>query len=359
MIGNGSYLKEDVTFLLKDLKDLNLELDNETREKLKSSGVHYSKMLPIESAPKEKYFKVYEDVMDRNAEDMARYIAELAHRIIRAKGENVVLVSLARAGTPVGVLLSRYMNNIMCLNIVHYSVSIIRGVGIDINALKYIANNHPESRIQFVDGWTGKGAITKTLKESCNHARDMLCIDIDDDLAVVADPGGCAEIYATREDWLLPNACFNSTISGLVSRTVYDDEFIGSDEFHGAKYYSEFSDIDESLNFVNRISDRFNIVDYDISDVSELDWRGIKFVDEVAKEFDIKDINLIKPSIGETTRVMLRRVPRLILVNDIRNKDLEHIIMLARESDVTIVERPGMPYACCGIIKEVDGDTNK
>ena len=37
---------------------------------------------------------------------------------------------------------------------------------------------------------------------------------------MLADPGHCCELYGTRDDFLIPSACLNATVSGLVSRTV-------------------------------------------------------------------------------------------------------------------------------------------
>ena len=37
------------------------------------------------------------------------------------------------------------------------------------------------------------------------------------DLAVLADPGHCVRTFGTRDDFLIPSACLNSTVSGLVS----------------------------------------------------------------------------------------------------------------------------------------------
>ncbi len=42
--------------------------------------------------------------------------------------------------------------------------------------------------------------------------------------------------FGTREDFLIPSACLNSTVSGLVSRTVLNDDLIGPADFHGAKF---------------------------------------------------------------------------------------------------------------------------
>ena len=35
----------------------------------------------------------------------------------------------------------------------------------------------------------------------------------------------------------------------------------------------------------------------------------------IGKKYGISDVNFVKPGIGETTRVLLRRVPNLILID--------------------------------------------
>lgn len=75
----------------------------------------------------------------------------------------------------------------------------------------------------------------------------------------------------------------------------------------------------------------------------------------MAKEYQVEDINLIKPGIGEATRVLLRRVPWMILVNE-RYKDsreLKHLVRLAQEKHVPIEAYPLRHYKCCGIIKKI------
>ena len=67
----------------------------------------------------------------------------------------------------------------------------------------------------------------------------------DSSLAVLADPCGYSNVYGIRDDFLIPSACLNSTVSGLVSRTVLRDDLIGKDDFHGAKFYKELKDVDE------------------------------------------------------------------------------------------------------------------
>lgn len=356
----GSYLTDDVTFLLKELTGVVVEQDNETRERLKAEGVHYSTMLPIEYTPTGEYMALYNKFVEDFGKDMAFMVGVLARRIVAAKSENVVLVSLARAGTPVGVLLKRYMRDVMGIDVAHYSISIVRGVGIDYNAVKYIVSNHPESRIQFVDGWTGKGAITKEMKKSDDVLRNTYGIEIDMDLAVLADPGHCADIYATREDALIPSSCLNSTVSGLMSRTVYNEEWIGEDDFHGSKYYKDLEVADVSIAFIESIESHFvsnesRVMETFLNDDMDTSilWTGLKYVESVQREYGISDINLIKPGVGETTRVLLRRVPWRILVKSLDEPMIAHILVLAEEFNVDVIENPDMPYACCGIIKDL------
>ena len=71
----------------------------------------------------------------------------------------------------------------------------------------------------------------------------------------------------------------------------------------------------------------------------------------IAEEFGITDINLVKPGVGETTRVLLRRVPWQILVRPDRAADLEHVKVLAAQRGVPVVERDDLPYSCIGLIK--------
>ena len=84
---------------------------------------------------------------------------------------------------------------------------------------------------------------------------------------------------------------------------------------------------------------------------------GIDVVKKIIKAYDIKDINYIKPGIGEATRVLLRRVPWKILINN-NYKDspeLKHIYQLAREKnvDIEISKVNLLNYKVCGIIKDI------
>lgn len=76
---------------------------------------------------------------------------------------------------------------------------------------------------------------------------------------------------------------------------------------------------------------------------------------EIAGWFHLSNINLIKPGIGETTRVLLRRVPWKILIDKNCKDDvsLKHIMKLAEEKDVAIEYYSLGNYKACGIIKSM------
>ncbi|NIK78903.1 hypothetical protein FHS15_004049 [Paenibacillus castaneae] len=363
----GSYKQDDVVFLLKDLSHVQLEGKTEDREASIQSGGHYSESLPIEYQPTEAYIRLFHDTMQDSALKIAEAVGIVSEWIVKKHGFDIVLASLARAGTPIGILIKRYIKHAYGVNLPHYSISIIRGKGIDENAMLYINQNHEGKRIQFVDGWTGKGAIRKVLIEACEDMKQKYGLDINDELAVLADPAYCASMYGTREDFLIPSACLNSTISGLISRTVLRSDLIGPDDFHGAKFYSEWSDADLSNLFIDTICSYYDGVQSSSEAEAEqlnsdpnaslVTWRGMQAIQQIQEEFSISDVNFIKPGVGETTRVLLRRVPWKILVDRLDNPLLKHVLLLARDRGVPVEEYPNMSYSCCGIIKAMKGES--
>lgn len=356
----STYKKDDVIFLLKDISDMIVEEDNMTREKKIQSGTHYSEMIPIEYQVSDEYLNLYRTKLKENKEKLAFAIGVMSEKILKRHDKNVVLVSLARAGTPIGILAKRYIKQRYNLDLPHYTISIIRDRGIDINAIKYIINKHKDSsKIQFIDGWTGKGTIANELKKACDELEGIFNMKFDSSLAVLADPCGYSNVYGIREDFLIPSACLNSTVSGLVSRTVLRDDLIGKDDFHGAKFYKELKYVDESNNYLDTISACFKN-EYQNIDETMNDWTediitkvGNCDVKNIKQKYDIEDVNFIKPGVGETTRVLLRRIPYKILVDDLNNQKLKHILILAKEKNVEVEEFDFKAYSCCGIIKNM------
>ncbi len=344
----SSYNEEDVILLLKDISGLVRPQPTEERERLIQSGRHYSEMLPIEYVPTDRYLRIYKETLDIYSETVAQAVGRLADRIMEKKGADVVLVSLARAGIPIGILVKRYIKFKYGVNAPHYSLSIIRGRGIDHNAMGYLLGRYQAEQLLFVDGWIGKGAILNELK------KDIAVYEgVSSEIAVVADPANVTELCGTHEDILIPSSCLNCTVSGLISRTFLRDDIIGEDDFHGAVFYEELKDADLSYEFIDAIERKFTLLPG--PDGSQALGSGIDEVQEVAKEYQVEDINLIKPGIGEATRVLLRRVPWKILVDE-RYKDsreLKHLVRLAKEKHVPIEAYPLRHYKCCGIIKKI------
>ncbi|MEU7298784.1 phosphoribosyltransferase [Streptomyces sp. NPDC007206] len=356
----SSYPPEEVGWLLQDLSDVTLEAPTEEREEaIQSGGAHYAESLPVEYQPSEQYQELFHAALDTSAARIAQAVGVVTETVVAERSPRPVLVSLARAGTPVGILMRRWARFRHGLDLPHYAVSIVRGRGIDANALRWLAAHHDPRDVVFVDGWTGKGAITRELAQAVEEFEAKEGITgFDPEIAVLADPGSCVRTYGTREDFLIPSACLNSTVSGLISRTVLRADLVGPDDFHGAKFYRELAGADVSVAFLDAVAARFpEVADAVGTAVKELmaedrtpTWAGWRAVERISEEYGIHDVNLVKPGVGETTRVLLRRVPWKILARAGAGADLDHVRLLAEQRGVPVEEVGELPYSCVGLI---------
>lgn len=347
----SSYLEEDVTLLLKDISNLVEPMDTRERERLIQSGVHYCEMLPLEYKPTQKYINIYNKMLDVFSGSTAKAASIVSQKIWEKNGKNIVIISLARAGTPIGILIKRYIKMKYKVIVPHYSISIIRGRGIDTNAMDYILSKHEPASIVFVDGWIGKGAIINELKKELAGYPE-----VNANVAVLADPAHMTELCGTHEDILIPSSCLNSTVSGLISRTFLRTDIIGVHDFHGAAYFGNLKNEDRTYEFINSVEKEF-IFDDLLPQGEEIQKsiNGFEEVTMIADKYLIDNINLVKPGIGETTRVLLRRVPWKILVNNkyADSIELNHIMQLADEKNVPIEYVSMENYKCCGLIKKM------
>ncbi|MHB9862132.1 phosphoribosyltransferase [Streptomyces sp. YIM S03343] len=356
----SSYAPEEVGWLLQDLSDVTLEAPTEEREEaIQSGGAHYAESLPVEYQPSEQYQALFHAALEESAGRIAHAVGVVTETVLAEGSPRPVLVSLARAGTPVGVLMRRWAQYRHGLDLPHYAVSIVRGRGIDANALRWLAAHHDPRDVVFVDGWTGKGAITRELTQAIEEFGKTEGISgFNPEIAVLADPGSCVRTYGTREDYLIPSACLNSTVSGLISRTVLRADLVGPDDFHGAKFYRELAGTDVSAVFLDAVCARFpeadDTVDTAVKELLAADrtptWEGWAAVERISEEYGIHDMNLVKPGVGETTRVLLRRVPWKILARAGAGADLAHVRLLAEQRGVPVEEVDGLPYTCVGLI---------
>lgn len=368
----GSYRPDDVTFLLKRLEPLPF-VDVARKEQLIQSGQrHYSEMLSPEALPSARYLAVFKAACEANRVQMARDCLKLAALIAARRSGTITLVSLVRAGTPVGVILKHLLAQVLGREAAHYSVSIVRDRGIDEVALRHIlSQGHAPESIVFIDGWTGKGVISRVLEEAVDGFNQRHGTAIDKGLYVLSDLAGTAACAASSLDYLIPSSILNATVSGLVSRSVLN-ESIGPGDFHGCVYYEQFEAHDVSCEFADSLIAEGVTLSRTAGNDGNDGNDGLntptpmnrahaaavssKFLRSAMAAHGISDVNLIKPGIGEATRVLLRRVPRLLIVRDANAPDVAHLTLLAAEKSVPVIVDTALPYQAVSLIQSaLDG----
>jgi hypothetical protein len=147
-------------------------------------------------------------------------------------------------------------------------------------------------------------------------------------------------------------------VSGLVSRTVLNPALLRPGQFHGAKFYGDLASVDVSERFLDVITERFPDVaatvahDWPIAQAADRTptWSGWRDVEALCAEYEIGDVNLVKPGVGETTRVLLRRVPWVVLARTGAGSELDHVRLLAERRGVPVREVDGLTFSCVGLI---------
>ena len=285
----------------------------------------------------------------------------LAMLIAARRTGAITLVSLARAGTPVGVVLKQLLATVLQREVVHYSVSIIRDRGIDQVALDHIlAAGHAPESIVFIDGWTGKGVISRELEAAIAEFNARRGTHIDGGLYVLSDLAGSAACAASCDDYLIPSSILNATVSGLVSRSILN-EAIGPGDFHGCVVYDQFAAHDQSQRFADDLVACARAMAPLAGAVTAVDKEQAGAVSRhymraALARHDIVDANMIKPGIGEATRVLLRRSPRLLIVRDRGAPEVAHLLLLAEEKNIPVQVDPVLPYHAVSLIRSaLDG----
>ena len=367
---SGSYLPSEVTLLLDIVSaDSVNDISPTQKEALIQSGQrHYSDMLTLEKPPSATHEALYNQALAAGKQRMANDVTSLAfslHQLFHAcvsASQPLILVSLVRAGLPIGVLLQKALSDASAsyaLASQHYGVSIIRDRGLDPVALQHILQQHPRSPIVFVDGWTGKGAIYGELQRSLAQITDkrqqaQLFHQGDGviPLVTLADPAGVAWLSASNDDWLMPASLLNSTVSGLISRTLYCEP---SDGLHQAVYYDKLQPWDRSGEFIQTIDGLRQQTPLPTPLTGKLlpTFATQSVIDDLAARFAISNRNRIKPTIAEATRAILRRDPECVLVNEMAvGQDTALLRHLCKEKNIQLIEDASIaPYQAVTIIK--------
>lgn len=368
---SGSYLPAEVTLLLDIVSaDSVNDISPTQKEALIQSGQrHYSDMLTLEKPPSATHEALYNQALMAGKQRMANDVTSLAfslHQLFHAcvsDSQPLILVSLVRAGLPLGVLLQKALSDASAsyaLASQHYGVSIIRDRGLDPVALQYILQQHPRSPIVFVDGWTGKGAIYGELQRSLakiTDKRQQAQLFHQGDgvipLVTLADPAGVAWLSASNDDWLMPASLLNSTVSGLISRTLYREP---SDGLHQAVYYDKLQPWDRSGEFIQTIDALRQQTPLSTPLTGKLlpIFATQSVIDDLAARFAISNRNRIKPTIAEATRAILRRDPECVLVNEMADgQDTALLRHLCEEKNIQLIADTSIaPYQAVTIIKD-------
>lgn len=353
---SGSYLEQDITFLLKPL---NMEMtDVKTKEALIQSGQkHYSEMLSLEKPPSRLHLDIFHQALAFGGARMAKETLALAQTLAQSiNSRPLVLVSLVRAGVPMAVSLMRALR-LLNIEAVHYGISIIRDRGIDTVALDKIEQKHGTQGICFIDGWTGKGAIAGELNKALINRSGY---PKNTRLVVLADPGGCSWLAASGDDWLIPFGVMGAPISGLVSRSVWH-----ATDLHGCVVYNNLRNYDCSRTFVDEIEAHMKKILTQTADIESkvldeqvklrLQIQCQQVIETLAKKYEISSVNRIKPGIAEATRAVMRRVPEYVLVRDKSDADVQLLLYLAEKVGVQVTEVGDLTgnYRAITIIKQV------
>ncbi|KAA9000142.1 cysteine protease StiP family protein [Affinibrenneria salicis] len=351
---SGSYRPGDVQFLLKPVEMEMTPVD--VKEQLIQSGArHYSDMLSQEPEPTAYHLELYAKALEQGAERLAREVIALAKALAARFGDTpIVLASLVRAGVPLGVMLQQTLRA-MGKTSWHYGISIIRDRGIDEAALTYIEQRHGTEGLVFVDGWTGKGAITQQLTRSLAGRPGY---PDQPRLVVLADPCGCSWLAATDDDWLIPFGIMGAPVSGLISRSIWQAHGL-----HGCVRCDHLARFECSRQLAETVAgwrERLGT-----SSVAASQWdsgekiallaQSQRLVRTLAERYGITNLNRIKPGIAEATRAVLRRVPDHILVRSRRDPDVALLVYLAQQKKIEITEVGELlgQYRAVTIIKKV------
>lgn len=349
MTFHGSYHQDDVTFLLKPAAIDYVDVA-EKEQLIQSGRRHYSEMLSPEKVPSPTYMRLYDQALARNARRLNGDIRRVASDMLENVAGVPVIVSLARAGTPIGVLLQRTFLR-AGLQTSHYSVSIIRGRGIDMVAMEEIAARHGKRDIVFVDGWTGKGAIATELQSALQGT------GIVPRLAVVADPAGCAKMASTTDDYVIPSGILNGIVSGLVSRSVLNDDVVGVGDYHACLHQTHLAEHDRTLAFIDAIMAAEPVIEgtkWTPAEAARARTASARTISDIMREQHVDDVNRVKPGIAEATRAILRRLPHSVHLRDEGDVDTLHVVELAREANVPIHRLPAeSPYRAITVIRSV------
>lgn len=130
--------------------------------------------------------------------------SQIAHH---HRPDNLLFIAILRAGIPIAKWLTQLLPGAVAVG-----TSLFVGYGFDELAYQTIRADYPDRQVIFVDGWSGKGGVSREIAQANRGP-----------LAVLVDPWCVANYRGTTSDLLLPSACFTGPATLGFSRTFVRD----------------------------------------------------------------------------------------------------------------------------------------
>lgn len=304
-----------------------------------------------------EYMGMYEDILQEEGNLFAKDVFTLATKMaFRNEGRPIVLVSLMRAGTIIGVLLKRALGLIGC-DCSHYSICGVNSQNHESfgRTMDHIRTLHDERDVVFVDGWTSAGSISTLLHSAVSRYNAERLTRVKPTLAVLVDLTGTAAFSAAVDDYLVPSAMLRAIGCGLLSASI-DTCLQNEGSAESCLYFEELLPHDRSNALVDAVMGRMHRL------VSFEEWR---FDTDEAKlgRFEVysalrqkcRDVfgNCVnvKPGMSESTRILSAGQPaRVLLVRGSRCKSLQSLIYLAKRQQVEVQFVDDLPYMAATVV---------
>ncbi len=76
-------------------------------------------------------------------------------------------------------------------------------------------------------------------------------------------------------------------------------------------------------------------------------------MEQIRARYGISTVNFVKPGVGETTRVLLRRVPWMVLVREADATEHATSGCSRPRAEFRSKRSPDLAYSCMGLIKDL------
>ncbi len=331
-----------VEYLLTDVTQSYNKITMKEREELVRLGTPRRSVIIEEYPMSRDYFDIVLKHYEEYNERYSSLVGQLAEMLYEDAGNKLVLVSIVRAGVPIGILIKMYLEKFYGVSVPHYGISLIDGP--DKAAMECIIKKHDVEGIRFVDGWSGKGTVALEIKKSVEERYP----DIKPDLFVLADPAGVCRYCVTKYDVYIPYSPLNAVSTGLVSVTAK----MHSTGFHAATYLSELELQDVSNGLIKMASSLFTEKQFTPpiqKSVLSNKCRAMSVANLLNEE-----INSLNVGINEVGRALLRRRLMAIYVRDINCPEVSVIKELATLKNIPVVTAPIEYYTAVSVA--CDGD---